>query len=56
MYLLSPFLRTSLNASHYHLHGSRLQGPMEIIRLSEESCRLEKRPRAPCPPQAPPAL
>lgn len=53
MYPLSPSLRTSLNASHYHHHGSRLQGPMEITRLSEELCRLEKRPRAPCPPLAP---
>lgn len=25
---------------------------MEITRLSEDLCRLQKRPRAPCPPRA----
>lgn len=38
--------------THYHFHGALLQGPMEIARLSEDLCRLQKRPRAPCPPRA----
>lgn len=44
------FPKNQPQCTHYHFHGALLQGPMEITRLSEDLCRLQKRPRAPCPP------
>lgn len=48
----SPSLRTSLNAPITISMAPFSRAPWKSQRLSEDLCRLQKRPRAPCPPQA----